>query len=396
MFSHRFDWDDDPNPLSLLSREKIAAGVEILDLTAANPTRAEFDYDADAVLSALTHPDGMAYRPDPRGLKTARRAVANYYRDLGRDLDPGRLFLTASTSEAYSVLFKLLGNPGDEILIPRPGYPLLSHLARFEGLRPYSYPLRHDDAKGWSIDLDVLEALITPRTRAIVVVSPNNPTGSYIRREELAALDRVCRRKDLALIVDEVFSDFVAEEASPNRVKTAVDRTEALAFVLNGFSKLVGLPQMKLGWIAVCGSPDLVREAGSRLETILDFYLSAGAPIQLAADRLLKMRGAIQSQIQTRLAANHRHLKTRTEPTDNCRVLRREGGWCAIVDISDAVADEDRVLRLLERDDTLVHPGYFYDFDREGFVVVSLLPPAKIFSAGIDRMIARFGTGADF
>ncbi|MFP4350269.1 MAG: pyridoxal phosphate-dependent aminotransferase [Desulfococcaceae bacterium] len=392
MFSDRFDWGEAPNPLSRLLQEKTAAGTAVLDLTASNPTRAGFEYDADIILNALAHPDGMVYTPDPQGLETARQAVAAYYRDIGCEPSLDRLFLTASTSEAYSVLFKLLGNPEDEILIPRPGYPLLTHLARFEGLRPFSYPLRYDDEQGWDIDLDVLEALITPRTRAVVVVSPNNPTGSYLRRKTLAALDRVCSRSHLALIVDEVFSDFVAEEAPPDRVETALNRTEALTFVLNGFSKLVALPQMKLGWIAVSGESNRVRAARSRLETLLDFYLSVGTPIQLAAPVLFRLRGKIQSQVQSRLSENHRYLKTETDSALNCRVLRREGGWYAVIDIADAVTDEDRVLRLLDLDNTLIHPGYFYDFHREGFVVVSLLPSPNIFAAGIDRLIARFGS----
>ena len=224
------------------------------------------------------------------------------------------------------------------------------------------------------------------------MVSPNNPTGSYLRRKELAALDRVCSRQDLALIVDEVFSDFVAEEAAPDRMETTLNRTEALTFVLNGFSKLLALPQMKLGWIAISGDIGRVRAASSRLEAILDFYLSVGTPIQRAAPALLGLRSMIQSQIQNRLGVNHRYLKAETDSTANCRVLGREGGWYGVVDFSDAVTDEDRVLQLLARDHTLVHPGYFYDFHREGFVVVSLMPPPNRFAAGIDRLMARFGS----
>ena len=394
MFSDRIECGEGPNPLSRLLQEKTAAGTAVLDLTAANPTRAGFEYDADIILNALAHPDGMVYTPDPQGLETARQAVAAYYRGIGCEPASDRLFLTAGTSEAYSVLFKLLGDPGDEILIPRPGYPLLTYLARFEGLRPFSYPLRYDEVQGWDFDPDVLEALITSRTRAIVVVSPNNPTGSYLRQKALAALDRVCSRNHLALIVDEVFSDFVAEEAPPDRVETALNRTAALTFVLNGFSKLLALPQMKLGWIAVSGESGRVRAARSRLETLLDFYLSVGTPIQLAAPAMLRLRGKIQPRIQSRLSENHRYLKTETDSVLNCRVLRREGGWYAVIDIADAVTDEDRALQLLNLDNTLIHPGYFYDFHREGFVVVSLLPPPKIFAAGLDRLIVRFGSGS--
>ncbi|MDF1590607.1 MAG: pyridoxal phosphate-dependent aminotransferase [Desulfobacterales bacterium] len=390
MFSNRGTWDVSPNPLSRLLEKKKAGGETVLDLTQSNPTRAGFHYEDEKILTALAQPRAMVYEPDPRGFATAREAVKDYYRELGKEIDVSSIFLTASTSEAYAVLFKLLGNSGDEILIPRPGYPLLSFLAVFEDLQPVAYPLKYDDAKGWSMDLEVLQALITPSTRAVVVVNPNNPTGSFLKEPELKALDSICREHDLALIVDEVFSDFGAAP-EPGRVRTAVNRSTVMTFVLNGLSKVAGLPQMKLGWIVVGGKSDLAETVQARLEMMLDFYLSVSAPVQHAAKKLLQGRKAIQDQMHSRLEDNSRFLKAQLAQTANCKLLRREGGWYGILEISDAVSDEDRVLQLLEGDNTLVHPGYFYGFDREGFVVVSLLTPVEIFQSGISRLIQRFG-----
>jgi len=391
MFSDRSNWDQRPNSLSVLLQIKKTRGDAILDLTVSNPTRVGLKYDFEEILAALSQPQSMAYEPDPRGLPKAREAIAIYYADQGERVDSDAIFLTASTSEAYSILFKLLGNPGEEILIPRPGYPLLSYLACFEGLNAVSYPIRYDDRRGWSIDMDVLTALINPKTKGIVLVNPNNPTGAYVKQQELVALDAVCRENDLALIVDEVFSDFNAAETS-GRVRTTVNHTNSLAFVLNGLSKMAGLPQVKLAWIVVNGAPALSAATLSRLEMMLDFYLSASAPVQHAAQRLLQQRQMIQRQIFSRIASNMGFLEEQIAKTSNIRSLIREGGWYAVIEISDAVSDEDRAVQLLDQDNTLVHPGYFYDFHRDGFLVVSLLPPVEVFRDGITRLIARFGS----
>jgi alanine-synthesizing transaminase len=388
MFSDRFNWELSPNALSLILQDQKSRGETIFDLTLSNPTQAGFDYDAADILAALAQAEAMTYEPEPRGLLKARRAIAQYYLDRGDPIDSNAVFLTAGTSEAYSIIFKLLGNPGDEILIPRPGYPLISYLARFESLQPFSYPLRYEDVPGWSIDLDVLEALITPKCRAIVVVNPNNPTGNYLKQQELAALDQICRRNRLALIVDEVFSDYYGSERPPE-IPTIVNRAQALTFVLNGFSKMLGLPQVKLGWVVIGGDPVLSGAAQGRLEMLLDFYLSVATPVQHAAARLLGHRREIQRQILDRLNDNHRFLVEQITRSSNCRALPREGGWYAIIEIFDEVSEEDRILQLLERDHTLVHPGYFYEFDKEGLLVVSLLTPVETFRAGIDRLILR-------
>ncbi len=388
MFSKRFQQNATPNALSLLLEAKKYRGDTIFDLTESNPTRVGLSYDFDEIRSALSSPAMLTYAPDPRGLDAARSAIAGYYRDVGETIDRDSVFLTASTSEGYTFLFKLLADPGDEILVPAPGYPLLAYLAEFENLTAVSYPLRCDDAGSWHIDLDVLQALITPKTRAIVVVSPNNPTGSYVKPHELTVLDDICRGRDVSVIVDEVFFDYPTTEAPP-RIASAVNRLESLTFVLNGFSKIMGLPQMKLAWIVATGDPERVRAARSHLEMLLDFYLSVSAPVQHAAQRLLAGRRNIQQQIRERTAANRRLLDAALAGSGVCRRLPIEGGWYAVIDSYPAAFDETRILQLLEQDHTLVHPGYFYDFRHEGFVVVSLLPPENIFKAGIGRLLSR-------
>jgi alanine-synthesizing transaminase len=389
MFSDRSNWSLTPNALSSLLEAKKANGATILDLTESNPTQAGFRYNTKEILAALAQPQSMVYEPDPRGLWKARRAVADYYQEQGETIDPDALFLASGTSEAYTMLFKLLANPGDEVLIPQPGYPLLTYLAELESLHDVYYPLRYHEVKGWSIDLDVLEAVITPKTKAVVLVNPNMPTGSYIKRHEVAAINRVCSKHNLALIVDEVFSDFSWGEA-PDRVKTMANHSETLAFVLSGLSKILGLPQVKLAWIVVSGNQDLLELARDRLEMIADLYLSVGTPVQHGADLLLRQRQAMQHQMLSRIADNSEFLKERFARAGNARVLNREGGWYAIVKIEDRLSDEQRVLQLLEQDNTLVHPGYFHEFDQEGFIVVSLLTAVEAFRAGVSRIVSRF------
>jgi alanine-synthesizing transaminase len=390
MFSKRFADTLRPNALARRLAEQRAAGHTLIDLTESNPTRVGLRFPSKSLKAAWRVAASQPYAPDPRGLKEARRAIAGYYADTGRSVDPENLFLTAGTSEAYAMLFKLLADPGDEILIPRPGYPLLAYLTGFEGLNGILYPLTHSPEQGWAIDVEVLSALVTPRTRAIVVVNPNNPTGSYIKIDELRALDEMCRHHELALIVDEVFADYPTG-SDPRRVPGVAGNTACLTFVLNGFSKLLALPQVKLAWIAICGAADLAREVGARLEMLLDFYLSVSTPVQHAAAALLAGRDAIQHKVRARLEINATTLIARAERTGNCRVLVREGGWYAVIDIRDALTDETRVLELLARADTLIHPGYFYEFGREGFVVLSLLPRPELFRTGIDRMLALCG-----
>jgi len=388
MFSDRFDWDLRPNALSMILQEMRARGETIFDLTQSNPTQAGFKYDGDDILAALSQTEAMVYEPDPHGLLKARQAIVQYYQELGETIDSDLIFLTACTSEAYSVIFKLLGDPGDKILVPKPGYPLIPYLARFESLNPLSYPLRYDNAKGWSIDMDVLESLITPRCRAIVVVNPNNPTGNYLKPQGLAAIDKICYDNGLALIVDEVFSDYPVSGVRQENL-TVANRTHALTFVFNGFSKILGLPQVKLGWIVVGGDSGLAETSQRHLEILLDFYLSVSTPVQHAAARLLRHRREIQHQILARIDGNNRFLQEQIGMTSNYSLLRWEGGWYGIIEFFDAVSDEERILQLLEHDHTLVHPGFFYEFEKEGIVVVSLLTPVETFRTGICRLISQ-------
>lgn len=386
MFSTRFEWSLPTNPLGSRLKNRRAQNLTFVDLTESNPTRVGLDFPEQHIPRLLADPAAMTYTPDPRGLLTARTAIADYYLQQHAPADPQALFLTASTSEAYSMLFKLLADPGDEILIPGPGYPLLAYLCKFEGLRPFAYPLRYADDCGWSLDLEIVEALITSRTRAVVAVHPNNPTGSYISLEELRTLDRVCLRHNLALIVDEVFNDYQAPSAAGSRFST-LNRTRALTFVLNGFSKMVALPQFKLAWIAVGGDPDLAGAACDRLEILLDFYLAVNTPVQLAAPHLLALRETVQAPIRKRLNTNAAILAAITADRTDLKLLHRSGGWYAVIETFDKIGDEERALRLLDQANTLIHPGFFYDFHREGFVVLSLLPEEVQFREGVKRLI---------
>ena len=390
MFSSRFHFDLTPNRLMQTLQAKKAAGVEVLDLAESNPTRAGFNYDASEILSALAQPQAMLYEPSPRGLPAARQAITNYYLHHHKTIHPDSVFLTASTSEAYSHLFKLLADPGDEVLVPKPSYPLLDFLTALDSAQPVQYPITYNHQHGWQIDIDALRNLISNRTKAIVVVSPNNPTGSYLKTGELAQLNALCAKNNLALIVDEVFSDY-RYQARADQVETAVGNEGALTFVLSGLSKVAGLPQVKLGWIQVSGPASLAAEAQSRLEFIADTYLSVATPVQHAAERLLTQRQAIQKQIITRLDDNHRFLESQCAASPNCRVLIREGGWYAVLEIDDdaQASDDDLVLQLLEQDNVFVHPGYFYDFDHDGILVLSLLTPPAIFQTGATKILAH-------
>lgn len=385
-FSSRLDWDLRPNRLAGLLRRKRQAAAVVLDLTESNPTQAGLDYDEAEILGALSDPGGLVYDPQPAGLSRAREAVAGYYRSRRVQVDPGRILLTASTSEAYAYLFKLLADPGDEVLAPRPSYPLLEFLAAMESVRIRHYPLSYQE--GWWLDVDALRSQLTSRTRAVVVVNPNNPTGSFLKREELAPLVRLCAERNLALISDEVFYDY-AFQPDRKRASTLAGVDAALCFTLSGLSKVVGLPQMKLGWI-VAGGPEALRlQAFERLELVADTYLSAGTPVQLAAARLLGLRSRFQSRVMRRLAGNLETVRNAVAGDSICRLLQVEGGWYAIVQLPQTRSEEEWALALLEHDDVLVEPGFFYDFTSEAYVVVSLLTPPEVFEEGVSRLVAR-------
>jgi alanine-synthesizing transaminase len=381
MFSSRFHWDPSPNRLTRLAAEKRAAGAAILDLTESNPTHAGFTYPEE-IVAALCDPRALRYDPQPAGSMAAREAVCRYYAASGHTVEPDRVLLTASTSEAYQYLFKLLADPGDEVLVPRPSYPLFEFLATMESLRVVTYPVVYHG--GWSIDCDALQAAITSRTRAIVVVNPNNPTGSFLKHDELRFLQSL----GVALISDEVFADYAFHEDG-RRVRTLACVTEPLAFAMSGLSKIAGLPQMKLGWIVISGPVRQRTAARDKLEWIADTYLSVSAPVQHAAPRLLELGADIQRQIAARVRANLVWLVSAIDAGSACRTLEVEGGWYATVQAPRIRREEEWALELLAHDNVLVQPGYFFDFESEAFLVLSLLTEPDTFREGCRRLLAR-------
>jgi hypothetical protein len=386
MFSSRTSWLLNPNRLSKEVEEVRRNGVPLLDLTESNPTRCGFVFDKQGILEALANPQALSYTPDPHGLLPARQAVASYYTERGITLDAGQIFLTTSTSEAYSYVFRLLAEPGDAILAPQPSYPLFEFLAALNDVRVVPYPLIYD--QGWQIDLPTLEKRLEARARAILVVHPNNPTGSFVRRRELAELLACCQKQGVALVADEVFVDYPLG-ADPQRVVTHAAVTEALSFTLSGLSKISALPQMKLAWLVVNGPAQLLRRALERLEVIADTYLSLSAPLALALPALLETRLALQPQIRERVASNLRLLDTRLAPDLPVSRLEVEGGWYAILRLPSIRTDEEWAVELARKDGVLVHPGHFFDFGSEGHLVISLLTRREVFEEGLARILAR-------
>lgn len=362
MFSHRLKWRARPNVLSQALAERSAEQrARVLDLTQSNPTRAGFTYPGEEILAALADPRALVYEPDPRGLLSAREAVAQRY-----GAGAGRVLLTASTSEAYTYLFKLLADPGDEILCPRPSYPLFEYLAALAGVVIRQYPLRYDGA--WHVDFDALRAAVTARTRAVVVVHPNNPTGSYLKGDEIEALEGL----GLPILSDEVFGP-----------RTLAGGRRALAFSMSGLSKIAGLPQMKLGWIVASGPGH--EQALDALELIADTYLSVGTPVQVALPRLLACGESVAAQIAARVAANRRHLAGALAGSA-ATLLASEGGWYAVVQVPRTRSEEEWCLTLLRDHDVLVQPGYFFDFESEAFLTVSLITEPAVFAEGVRRL----------
>jgi len=387
MFSKRFKWSLEPNRFARLIEEKKKAGARILDLTESNPTRVGFDYPDDEILCALAQAPAMLYEPAPRGLLVAREAVADYYAERGLKVDPERIHLTASTSEAYSFLFKLLADQGESVLVPQPSYPLFEFLAALEGVELRPYELHYIHPAGWRIDFDSIERAVAPNTRAIILVSPNNPTRSFTKLREVERLNAICARQGLALIVDEVFGDygFVGDES---RAASLVSNDSSLTFVMSGLSKVLALPQMKLGWIVTNGPPALRKEAIERLDFIADTFLSVSAPVQHSARPWLRLRRSMQGQILNRVRANLNWLRDATDDSP-LRLLSVEGGWYATLELPRQFTEEEWAMSLLEKDDVLAHPGYFFDFRREAFLVLSLLPRAEVFREAIARILAR-------
>jgi aspartate/methionine/tyrosine aminotransferase len=383
-FSRRTNWTLHVNPFTRALAEVRSTGEKLLDLTVSNPTAADLDYDREIVLSSLRTPGSLSYDPQPRGLLQTRKTVCVYYRDAHgeSDLDPQRLILTTSTSEAYSYAFRLLCNPGDEVLVPTPSYPLFEFLADLSDVKLVPYPLIYDHR--WQIDFDSLYEAATSNTRAVILVHPNNPTGSYISTSEASALNVFCNANNLALIVDEVFLDYAHDGGSRN---TFASNFSALTFTLSGISKISALPQMKLAWLVTSGPEDLVKQAGARLEIIADTFLSMNAPIQLAASVLLDQRKRIQPVLLDRVRANVAELDRQLAARPSCTRLNVEGGWYAVLRVPVVQSDEDLAIDLLRKAGVVVHPGHFFDFPSEGYLVLSLITEPGAFHEGIKRIL---------
>jgi aspartate/methionine/tyrosine aminotransferase len=387
VFSSRVPHRLTQNRLAHALAQRRAQQRPILDLTESNPTRAGFDYASD-LLTPLSDAAALRYDPEPLGSMAARVAIAAEYERQGTRVPPERIVATASTSDAYSLLFKLLCDGGDEVLTPRPSYPLFEHLTALDLIAARPYDLDFHGA--WSIDLSSIEHALSPRTRAVLVVAPNNPTGSFVGRDQLAQLAALCAAHDVAIIADEVFFDYELEPNARAAAGRVLDYSDVLSFTLGGLSKSVGLPQVKLGWISINGPQRLIDDALARLELICDTYLAVSTPVQTAAALLLASAAPIRQQIGDRVRANYTALREWASAVPSCRVLRADAGWYAVMQVPAYESEEDLVVGLLTKDGVLVHPGYFFDFPREAFVIVSLLPRPADFAEGIGRLLRHF------
>jgi len=384
MFAARTSWNLQPNRFSAALEAARSAGRELLDLTESNPTRVGLDYDT-WVLEPLSSLAALEYRPESKGLERAREAVVGYYRERGslNPPDVKRIVLTTSTSEAYSFVFRMLCDPGDEVLTPAPSYPLFDFLASIQDVQLRTYPLIYDH--GWHIDAHSLQQAIGNRSRAVIVVHPNNPTGSFVKESEKAALQDLCRERKLAVVADEVFLDYAVDGSVRPSFSS---EQQALTFTLSGISKISALPQMKLAWIVVSGPEELASEAIARLEMIADTYLSVSTPVQLAASEFLSARHSVQQQLQERIRRNVAELDRQL--AGGCTRLEIEGGWYAVLRVPVTRPDEELAIALLE-DGVVVHPGHFYDFSTDGYLVVSLICETEKFAEGINRVMKRLG-----
>jgi alanine-synthesizing transaminase len=385
MFADRTNWNFEANRLSQALALHRASGKKLLDLTVSNPTACGFQYDNRAILQSLSNPDASAYAPNPRGLVAARQAVAGYYAARGDAVAIEDIFLTTSTSEAYSFAFRILCNPGDEVLVPEPSYPLFTFLGDIQDVRLVRYPLIYDH--GWQIDFHALERAITPRTRGLIVVHPNNPTGHFCKSPEIAKLNQICSARRIVLIADEVFLDFALSDEQPTSFAA---NSGVLTFTLSGLSKIAGLPQMKVAWLVISGPEEMKTRALSRLEVISDTYLSMNTPMQLATSSFLGQRQPFQKQLLARLRRNLEEADRQLTRQTACNRLETEGGWYAVLRAPATRTDEDFAVELLEEKGVYVHPGHFHDFPREGHLIVSLITAEQEFAEGTRLLLSMF------
>jgi alanine-synthesizing transaminase len=383
MFAERTNWNLAGNRLSEALARHRASGKRLFDLTASNPTECGFAYDSEIILAALQNPAALRYEPNPKGLESTRLAVTEYYSAHGVAVLAEDIVLTSSTSEAYSFIFRLLCNPGDELLIPAPSYPLFGFLADILDVKLVRYPLIYDH--GWQIDFHSLQRAISTRTRGVIVVHPNNPTGHFVKARKLARLNEICAPRAIALIADEVFLDFALTEERP---VSFAGNTAALTFAMSGLSKIAGLPQMKMAWLTASGPEQLKSEALQRLEVIADTYLSPNAPVQLATPAFLEQRGGFQKQVMSRVKKNLAELDRQLALQKSCSRLVLEGGWYAILRVPVDRSDEDLAIKLLVDRDVYVHPGHFFDFASDGYLVLSLIGGEDDFAEGLRRLLS--------
>jgi len=385
-FARRTNWRQEANSLNKALEDLAKRGVEILDLTASNPTSGGFAYP-EGMLAALNFLENLHYYPDACGMDKARQAVSKYYTRQNLILPASGIVLTASTSEAYSFLMRLLVNPGEKVLIPKPSYPLFQFLLEINDVHFDYYPLYYDGQK-WRLDKQTLERLVeSAKPKAIILVNPNNPTGSYISRAELNFLNEICRKRQVAIISDEVFFDYAL---NPGDAVSCTGNREVLTFVLGGVSKTLGLPQMKCAWILASGPQAVLQESLSRLEIIADTYLSVNTPVQNALSVWLEHAASIQGQIISRVKENAQWLSTRLkEHTPSTSLLSLQGGWYATLRLPAIKSEEEWVLEFLREDHVSVYPGYFFDFEGGAYIVLSLLPPASIFQEAVGRILQR-------
>jgi aspartate/methionine/tyrosine aminotransferase len=415
MFSERTNWRLAQNRFTQAVEEARAGGAKLLDLTASNPTRVGLRYDSAAILSALQSERALDYDPQAKGLLSAREGVVRYYATVSStQLDPEKIVLTASTSEGYSYVFRLLCNAGDELLVPKPSYPLFEFLADLQDVKLVPYPLIYDH--GWQMDFHSMEKAVTARTRGVVIVHPNNPTGSYVKPSELGPLNEFCRAHGLLLIVDEVFLDYELPRGGEHKensrsLHARADRRspihtlgrdhiagsftanrEVLTFTLSGLSKISALPQMKVAWIVTSGPDEQVGAAMARLEVIADTYLSMNAPVQWAVPALLEQRSDLQRQLMGRVRANLEELDRQLAGQKTCQRLQVEGGWYAVLRVPVTRSDEELAIELVREKSVLVHPGHFYDFETDGYLVLSLITELEEFQLGVSRVLGHLNS----
>jgi alanine-synthesizing transaminase len=389
-FARRTAWNLTTNRYTQALEAHRLAGKPLLDLTASNPTSVGLQYRGERLLAALANREGVQYEPEAKGMRSARESVVSYYAERGSGIEPDDLILTTSTSEAYSFVFRLLCEPGDVVLVPTPSYPLFDLLADIQDVRLSRYELVYDH--GWQLDFTSLRSaveLVTAaglRCRAVLVVHPNNPTGSYVKPNESVELNRFCAENGLAIIADEVFLDY---NLGPEKQLTFADNRETLTFTLSGLSKISALPQMKVAWVAVSGPQKT--DALARLEVIADTYLSMNAPVQLALPTMLEERHGIQQQLLERVRANLRELDSQLTQHSTVRRLKVEGGWYAVLRVPATESDEELAVAVLETTGVLVQPGHFYDFNASGYLVLSLITAAGVFAEGMTRILSRYG-----